>query len=102
ARDRNHAAQLMRLGIDRVVRETFAGSLEIATHALQGLGVAAQESHLIVDRFQEHDEAMLRDEVAPAQPVVPVHASAQSEGETAMQLEGLFSRDEKIEEDSDD
>ena len=102
ARDRNHAAQLMRLGIDRVVRETFAGSLEIATHALQGLGVAAQESHVIVDRFQEHDEAMLRDEVAPGQIAVPVPTTAQSEGETAMQLEGLFSRDEKIEADSDD
>ena len=41
------------------MRETFGGSIEIATHALQALGISAAESHEIVERFKDHDDALL-------------------------------------------
>jgi monovalent cation:proton antiporter-2 (CPA2) family protein len=93
ARDRDHAYRLIELGIDRVVRETFAGSLEIAVHAMQGLGISASESHEVVEHFQEHDEALLNHQTEirndPEQLI-------ETSKEAAKQLESLFEQDEEI------
>ncbi len=90
ARDRDHAFKLIELGVDRVVRETFAASLEIAVHAMQGLGISAAASHEIAERFEEHDEALLHHQTDirhdPEQLI-------ESSKEAAKQLESLFEQD---------
>ena len=93
ARDRDHAYRLIELGVDRVVRETFAGSLEIAVHAMQGLGINPAESHAIVEHFEEHDEALLHHQSELRHdPEQLIEASK----EAAKQLESLFEQDEEV------
>jgi monovalent cation:proton antiporter-2 (CPA2) family protein len=92
ARDRDHAYRLIELGVDRVVRETFAGSLEIAVHAMQGLGISATESHEVVEHFEEHDEALLHHQTELRHdPEQLIETSKQA----AKQLESLFEQDEE-------
>jgi monovalent cation:proton antiporter-2 (CPA2) family protein len=92
ARDRDHAYRLIELGVDRVVRETFAGSLEIAVHAMQGLGISATESHEVAEQFEEHDEALLHHQTELRHdPEQMLEASK----EAAKQLESLFEQDEE-------
>ena len=90
ARDRDHAFRFIELGVDRAVRETFAGSLEIATHALQSLGVSAAESHEVVEQFKEHDEALLFQQVPLRD---DTDRLIQTTREAAEQLEGLLQDD---------
>jgi monovalent cation:proton antiporter-2 (CPA2) family protein len=99
ARDRDHAFRLIELGVDRVVRETFAASLEIAVHAMQGLGISAATSHEIVHQFEEHDDALLHHQAAlrhdPEQLI-------ESSKEAAKQLESLFEQDQEDKEGEDE
>ncbi|WP_075217726.1 monovalent cation:proton antiporter-2 (CPA2) family protein [Mongoliimonas terrestris] len=53
--DRPHAYDLEALGADAVVRETFAGSVELGVETLQALGVPAFESARIGRIFRRHD-----------------------------------------------
>ena len=92
ARDRDHAYRLMDAGITQVVREMFPGSLEIAALTLQGLGHGVAESHDIVERFEEHDLALLREQVAIRNDEAKLIQATQA---AAKQLEGLFERDQK-------
>ena len=91
ARDREHAYRFIELGVDKVVRETFAGSLEIATHALQGLGINVAESHEIVDRFEAHDDALMHEQTAVRHDQAQLLQTTQ---EAARHLESLFEKDE--------
>ncbi|MCE2482135.1 MAG: monovalent cation:proton antiporter-2 (CPA2) family protein [Alphaproteobacteria bacterium] len=59
ARNRQHAHALMDLGIDRIVRDTFHSSLEIAHGVLMELGLGEFDSRHTVDTFREHDTARL-------------------------------------------
>jgi glutathione-regulated potassium-efflux system ancillary protein KefC len=59
ARNRQHAYQLLDLGVTRIMRETFDSSLEMAGQVLQALGLTYSESRGSVDRFRQYDEAML-------------------------------------------
>jgi glutathione-regulated potassium-efflux system protein KefB len=58
AHDRRHAWQLMDLGAD-VTRETFASGLEMGRDVLIALGVEHEVAVQRVQRFREHDEALL-------------------------------------------
>lgn len=98
-RDRDHAYRLIELGVDRVVRETFAASLEIAVHAMQGLGISAVRSHEIVQRFEEHDEALLHHQAELRHDPEQLLESAK---EAALQLETLFERDKEKETDGEE
>jgi glutathione-regulated potassium-efflux system protein KefB len=60
ARNRNHAYQLLELGITHVIRETFLSSLELTGDILQELGFTFSEARETLDRFREHDERMLQ------------------------------------------
>ncbi len=60
ARNRQHAYRLLDLGIDDPVRETFHSSLVLTRQALTGLGTDEAEAQRLVQRFQAHDEALLR------------------------------------------
>ena len=64
ARDRYHAHQLMDLGADSIMRETYGSSLEMATAVLESLGDAPDRARGTVARFREHDEALLAEEHA--------------------------------------
>ena len=59
ARNRRHAYALMDLGIDRIVRDTFHSSLELAQGILIELGLGELESRQTVETFRDHDTARL-------------------------------------------
>ena len=59
ARNRRHAYALMDLGIDRIVRDTFHSSLELAQGILVELGLGELESRQTVETFRDHDTARL-------------------------------------------
>ena len=59
ARNRRHAYALMDLGIDRIVRDTFHSSLELAQGILMELGLGDFESRQTVETFRDHDTARL-------------------------------------------
>ncbi len=57
--DRPHAYELEAAGADRIVRETFAGGIEMGAEALKELGLPAFEAERIGRIFRRHDiEAM--------------------------------------------
>ncbi len=60
ARNRQHAYRLMDLGIEEPVRETLHSSLEMTQQVLQQLGGDAREAHAQLQRFREHDAALLK------------------------------------------
>ena len=59
ARNRRHAYALMDLGIDRIVRDTFHSSLELAQGVLVELGLGELDSRQTVETFRDHDTARL-------------------------------------------
>ncbi|MCP3139917.1 monovalent cation:proton antiporter-2 (CPA2) family protein [Pyxidicoccus xibeiensis] len=91
ARNRVHAYRLLDMGIEHVMRETFAGSLEMGGDVLQELGLTFSESHRIVERLKEHDEKLLRETAkyhTDEAKLVEMAARARKE------LESLFEQDE--------
>ena len=57
--DRAHARQLLTRGVNHVIRDTFASSLEAATNTLELLGYPEGQALEITDMFRKHDESML-------------------------------------------
>ncbi len=62
ARNRQHAFRLMDLSVDKVVRETLDGSLELTRNVLEGLGFSPEVAAERVARFRQHDEKMLAEQ----------------------------------------
>ena len=60
ARNRQHVFRLMDLNIDDVVRETLHSSLEMSRRVLVDLGIDAQTAAERVEKFREHDLAVLQ------------------------------------------
>jgi monovalent cation:proton antiporter-2 (CPA2) family protein len=60
ARNRLHAYQLLDLGIERVWRETFLASADMAGRVLAELGVPDSTAEETVNIFTQHDERMMR------------------------------------------
>lgn len=90
ARNRQHALELLDLGVDYVMRETWLSSLDMARQALHALGVRQAEE--FVGRFREHDEATLAQQVEhkdDQQELVRIHHRSRE------QLEELFREDRK-------
>jgi len=90
ARNRHHAYRLLDVGADRVIRETFADSLELARELLVGLGYRAPAADEAVRRFRAHDEALLERQRAFHHDEARLVASAR---EAAEELERLFEED---------
>ena len=61
ARNRQHAYALRGLGITRIVRETFAASLELTGQVLEALGEDTASARASIERFRAHDEALLEE-----------------------------------------
>lgn len=90
ARDRQHAHQLMDLGIDVIQRETFLSALDLTRDVLRGLGFTEHEVHRTVDTFHALDERRLYDDYAHYTDMEKLRAHAMKQSE---ELEELFSQD---------
>ncbi|HUM13043.1 MAG TPA: monovalent cation:proton antiporter-2 (CPA2) family protein [Myxococcaceae bacterium] len=90
ARNRAHAYQLMELGIQHVVRETFLSSLELTGDVLQELGFSYSESRATLDRFREHDEQLLQESFQYQRDEKKLIEIAER---SRRELESLFARD---------
>lgn len=90
ARNRQHAYQLMDLGVQVIRRETLLSAADMGREVLQALGVDSQQARELTARFVEHDERRL-------------HADHKLHGdddklrslakEAARELEEMFARD---------
>jgi glutathione-regulated potassium-efflux system protein KefB len=92
ARNRQHAYALLDLGIEHIMRETFAGSVEMTEEILQGLGFTFEQAHATLVRFREVDERMLQEAYALRHDVGKL-AEVASRGRE--ELESLFRQDEE-------
>ncbi len=59
ARNRRHAYELHKLGVDYFKRELFSSSLEMTKEILKFLGYKQKDIHTKATVFEEHDEASL-------------------------------------------
>jgi len=95
ARNRQHAYALLGAGVDQVIRENFAGSVEAARITLEELGTPPEEAARATARFAAYDEAMvkktfgLRDDEK---------ALIESSKKYAAELEQIFHDDEQSQE----
>ena len=61
ARDRQHAWRLMDLGTEPF-RELYGSSLDVAARVLHELGYPPEQAASVVQRFRDHDEALLHEQ----------------------------------------
>jgi len=61
ARNRHHAWQLMEIGVDTVVRETFAASMEMSLEVLKGVGYPSSNALDAVRTFRDFDNQLFID-----------------------------------------
>jgi glutathione-regulated potassium-efflux system ancillary protein KefC len=59
ALDRNHAHELMALGVDVFERETFRSALALGVKALVSLGYTPEQAERLADAFAAHDVRLL-------------------------------------------
>ncbi|HYA37955.1 MAG TPA: monovalent cation:proton antiporter-2 (CPA2) family protein [Candidatus Methylomirabilis sp.] len=90
ARNRVHAYRLMDIGVDKLIRETFLSSLELARDVLIGLGYSRNEADEAVRRFREHDENLLQRQHKIYHDEAQLIAAAKQGAE---ELERLFEQD---------
>jgi len=90
ARNRQHAYKLMDLNVDKVVRETLQGSLELTRHVLEGLGFTPEVAADRVERFRVHDEKMLSEQYLVYDDEAALLQSAQ---DARRELQQLFEAD---------
>jgi len=90
ARNRPHAYALLGAGVERVIRETFHGSLEAARMTLEELGMPSTDAGEIIWRFAEYDEERVRRMAHLRDDMDALMASAR---EYTAELERLFDAD---------
>jgi glutathione-regulated potassium-efflux system ancillary protein KefC len=93
ARNRQHAYQLLNMGIRQIMRETFVGSVEMTCDILQELGMTFSEAQQTMQRFREHDERLLLETHKHAADLEKLQALAQ---QSRQELEDLFSKDAQV------
>ena len=64
ATSRQHAYELLRLGVTQVYRETLGSALDLSIDALRALGMSERAARRVADIFREHDEASVREMAA--------------------------------------
>jgi monovalent cation:proton antiporter-2 (CPA2) family protein len=62
ARNRQHAFELMDLGLTKIKREVFDSSLNFVGEALIELGMSKSESERIIEKFKVHDEHLIQEQ----------------------------------------
>lgn len=90
ARTRQHAMQLMHLGVERVVRRAFHSSIEMTRDVLRVLGDSEELARDTLDRFQRFDQETLLKQQAFHHDEKQMRQSAQ---EASKELEQLFESD---------
>lgn len=91
ARNRQHAFKLMDLGVDGVIRESFAGSLEISAQVMTALGLSPEVARERTERFREHDEILLHEQHLVYDDEAALVATSK---EALRELQSLFEADE--------
>lgn len=91
ARNRQHAYQLMDIGVSQIWRETLMSSLDTARSVLSHLGLSATEAERTVQTFKQHDEERLRDQHRIYRDDDQMAAAAK---QWAKELEQIFEQDE--------
>jgi monovalent cation:proton antiporter-2 (CPA2) family protein len=61
ATSRQHAYEILRLGVNQVYRETLGSALDLSVDALHELGMDKRRAHRVAEIFREHDEASVRE-----------------------------------------
>jgi glutathione-regulated potassium-efflux system protein KefB len=61
ATSRQHAYEILRLGVNQVYRETLGSALDLSIDALRELGMDERRARRVAEIFREHDEASVRD-----------------------------------------
>lgn len=90
ARNRVHAYRLMDVGVDKIIRETFLSSIELARDILVGLGHSAADAEESVRRFRKHDEELFATQHKVYKDEAQLIATARQGVE---ELERLFEQD---------
>jgi voltage-gated potassium channel Kch len=90
--DRFHAYELDKRGVDNVIRETFASSLEAATDTLEHLGYTEGKALEVTSMFRKHDESMLLRSAEHMHDMAELQSLAK---EGRLELEKLFEQDSK-------
>jgi glutathione-regulated potassium-efflux system ancillary protein KefC/glutathione-regulated potassium-efflux system protein KefB len=90
ARNRFHAYRLMDLGVDRIVRETFFSSLQIAGDVLREMGLSEWDARDTMATFVRYDQAQLERQHAVYHDETQLIQTTQ---EAARELQGLFEAD---------
>ena len=93
ATSRQHAYELLRLGVSDVYRETLGSALDLSVDALRHLGLDDQRARRAAKIFREHDEASVRD-MASLQDNLEAYASAARKH--AVNLERALQSDVKM------
>ena len=91
ARNRQHAFRLMDFGVTVIIRELYAGSLEMSQETLLALGLPPAEARQTVKTFRAHDERVLLEQSKIQEDQDKMVAAVK---ESAAQLERLFQSDE--------
>ncbi len=92
ARNRQHAYQLMDLGIKLIQRETFLSALDMTREVLLGLGLSRAEADKTVRAFRDHDVKRLFDDHGQNTDQKKLEALAKA---SMKELEEMFDRDAK-------
>jgi monovalent cation:proton antiporter-2 (CPA2) family protein len=61
ATSRQHSYEILRLGVNRVYRETLGSALDLSIDALRELGMDERRARRVAEIFREHDEASVRE-----------------------------------------
>ena len=92
ARDRNHAYQLIDIGVKVVNRETYLSSLDLAEKVLLGLGYSETRAARSIRTFRDYDDRLLLRQQAIYQDEAKLAETAR---EAMEELENLFESDER-------
>lgn len=93
ARNRQHAYALLGAGVELVIRESFAGSLEAARLALVELGIDDSAARRTVTKFAEYDDALVK-KTFPFRE--DEKALVESAKKYATELESILEDDERL------
>jgi glutathione-regulated potassium-efflux system protein KefB len=93
ARNRPHVYRLMDIGVHKIVRETYASSLEMAHDVLLELGIPAPEVKQTVARFRAHDEELIKKQHLVRHDQEQLIATYK---QAAEELERLFEQDTSV------
>ena len=97
-RNRHHAYRMREIGVHRVIRETFAGSLDMAEAVLTQTGHAPSQAEDLMRRFKLHDEMLLESQYAIRDNEAALIESSRA---ASREFRRLIGEDRKVETEND-